>query len=538
MQHAGKPAAPRNCPALPRPIDWPRMFEARFQSFDDPQPAQTGPRVQALRAELARRGLSRLDPAARRPAPERIRAALRGAAGLADRLHRLGRDNAWCSPTRPRCSSMAATRCRRETQVDTSVFTIVPIADTTPERWLEQNLPSGAKLGYDPWLHTAEGAERLARACANAGATLVPAEPNPIDTIWTDRPAPPLGAGGAARSALRRRSGRRQARQDPRRDRQACAPTRWWCPIRTPWPGPSTSAAPTSRIRRCRSPSPSCRSEGRPTLYIDSAKLSNAVRHKLEEATEVREPAAFIGDLEGARRSASHRAARSGDRRRRAVAHHRRGRRQGDARARSDRDDEGDQEHRSRSTARARRTRRDGAAVTRFLAWFDREAPNGPAHRDRRGRGAGKLSPRHRPAQGRVVPEHLRRGPGRRHRALSRDALDQPQDRAGRTVPDRFRRAVRGRHHRHHPHRRGRRADAGDARALHPGAQGPHRHRARGVSRGHRRLAARSVRAPGAVGRTASISTTAPATASAAICRCTKARRASPSSATRRSSAA
>ena len=36
------------------------MFEARFQSFDDPQPAQTGPRVQALRAELAKRGLSGL----------------------------------------------------------------------------------------------------------------------------------------------------------------------------------------------------------------------------------------------------------------------------------------------------------------------------------------------------------------------------------------------------------------------------------------------------------------------------------------------
>src|SRR4051812_6496533 len=50
----------RNCPALPRLLDWPGMFEARFQSFDDPQPAQTGPRVTALRAELARRGLSGL----------------------------------------------------------------------------------------------------------------------------------------------------------------------------------------------------------------------------------------------------------------------------------------------------------------------------------------------------------------------------------------------------------------------------------------------------------------------------------------------
>ena len=47
------------------------------------------------------------------------------------------------------------------------------------------------------------------------------------------------------------------------------------------------------------------------------------------------------------------------------------------------------------------------------------------------------------------------------------------------------------------------------------------------------RRAARSVRAPGAVGAPASTSITAPATASAAICRCTKARRASPSSAPR-----
>ena len=73
------------------------------------------------------------------------------------------------------------------------MFAIVPIGETTPERWLEQNLPAGAKLGYDPWLHTAEGAERLARACTNAGATLVTAEPNPVDAIWPDRPRRRLG---------------------------------------------------------------------------------------------------------------------------------------------------------------------------------------------------------------------------------------------------------------------------------------------------------------------------------------------------------
>ena len=47
-----------------------------------------------------------------------------------------------------------------------------------------------------------------------------------------------------------------------------------------------------------------------------------------------------------------------------------------------------------------------------------------------------------------------------------------------------------------------------------------------------------TLRARAAVGSRRSTSTMAPATASAAICRCTKARRASPSSARRRSSAA
>src|SRR5580658_10323289 len=37
----------------------PKRFVAQFQSFDDPPPAaQAAPRVEALRAELARRGLN------------------------------------------------------------------------------------------------------------------------------------------------------------------------------------------------------------------------------------------------------------------------------------------------------------------------------------------------------------------------------------------------------------------------------------------------------------------------------------------------
>ena len=51
--------------------------------------------------------------------------------------------------------------------------------------------PKGGKLGYDPWLHTANGIAALKSAAARAGGTLVPCEANPLDTIWTDRPPPP-----------------------------------------------------------------------------------------------------------------------------------------------------------------------------------------------------------------------------------------------------------------------------------------------------------------------------------------------------------
>ena len=46
-------------------------------------------------------------------------------------------------------------------QVDGAIFAIEHLVDNPPEQWLEQTLKSGGKLGYDPWLHTAESAEKL-----------------------------------------------------------------------------------------------------------------------------------------------------------------------------------------------------------------------------------------------------------------------------------------------------------------------------------------------------------------------------------------
>lgn len=169
------------------------MFESFYQSFkDQADPSQGTIRVAALRAELARLGLDGfLVPRADQhqneyvsPSEERLAwlSGFTGSAGLAIVLK-----------TRATIFVDGRYSLAVKDQVDLSVFKPEALTETMPAEWLEANLSSGARLGYDPWLHTPRQVERLAKAAQAAGAELVPVEPNPIDTIWIDRPAPPLG---------------------------------------------------------------------------------------------------------------------------------------------------------------------------------------------------------------------------------------------------------------------------------------------------------------------------------------------------------
>ncbi len=77
-------------------------------------------------------------------------------------------------------------------QTDAEVFTIESLIDNPPPKWIEANLAKGARLGFDPWLHTMGEAKALHKAAAAVGAELVALETNPVDAIWHDRPAAPL----------------------------------------------------------------------------------------------------------------------------------------------------------------------------------------------------------------------------------------------------------------------------------------------------------------------------------------------------------
>ena len=77
-------------------------------------------------------------------------------------------------------------------EVDESLYGLRHVTDVAPTDWIIGTLGKGARLGYDPWLHTPNQVARYRAACKAAGAELVPTRDNPVDRVWTDQPAAPI----------------------------------------------------------------------------------------------------------------------------------------------------------------------------------------------------------------------------------------------------------------------------------------------------------------------------------------------------------
>lgn len=75
-------------------------------------------------------------------------------------------------------------------QVNGDHYEYVSVPATSIADWLGEHADNGARIGYDPWLHTRQWVETAEKALAEKGAQLVPVDTNPIDTIWPDKPAP------------------------------------------------------------------------------------------------------------------------------------------------------------------------------------------------------------------------------------------------------------------------------------------------------------------------------------------------------------
>ena len=168
-------------------------WRAELAKADDGLESSPAPeeRLADLRAELKRRGLAgfvvpRADEHQGEYVPRRSQrltwlTGFRGSAGLAIVLA----DTAAIFVDGRYTLAVRA-------QVDTDAFVPLQIPEESPEAWIAANLPKGGRLGFDPWLQTVDGHERFARAATLAGGSFVAVEQNPIDAVWRDRPAPPL----------------------------------------------------------------------------------------------------------------------------------------------------------------------------------------------------------------------------------------------------------------------------------------------------------------------------------------------------------
>jgi Xaa-Pro aminopeptidase len=73
-------------------------------------------------------------------------------------------------------------------QVSPTEWSYQSVPETSTTSWLEEHAPQGARIGYDPWLHTRDWVKKAKDALATRGAELVPVARNPIDEVWKDRP--------------------------------------------------------------------------------------------------------------------------------------------------------------------------------------------------------------------------------------------------------------------------------------------------------------------------------------------------------------
>ena len=77
-------------------------------------------------------------------------------------------------------------------QVDMAAFEPRHVTDEPPGQWIEGALPEGGTLGYDPWLHSESQARTLRAAAEKAGGEMIACEDNPLDAVWADQPPAPV----------------------------------------------------------------------------------------------------------------------------------------------------------------------------------------------------------------------------------------------------------------------------------------------------------------------------------------------------------
>ncbi len=258
-------------------------------------------------------------------------------------------------------------------QVDGDHWAYVGVPQTSVAGWLSEHAAQGARIGYDPWLHTRAWVQEAGKALAERGAVLVAVDTNPVDAIWPDRPAPSKATlavqsdDRAGQSSAEKRAGIADwltARKADAVVLTALDSIAWTFNIR----GKDVQHTPVALAYTI------VQTDGTADLFVAPEKLTDAIRQHLGNAVRVHDRADFANALAG---FAGRRVAADPER---AVAAIFDALDAGGATVLAQRDPvvlakalKNPVEiagHRSASA-------RDGAALARFLRWVEAEAPKG-----------------------------------------------------------------------------------------------------------------------------------------------------------------
>jgi len=344
-----------------------------FQSFETvADPSQGVERAARLRQELAREGLDGLlvpradehqgEYVARRSERLSWLTGFTGSAGIA----LIMRDRAiiWID---------GRYTLQVRSQTDPATFTAESLIDNPPAKWLPDNLSPGQRIGFDPWLHTVAEARALRAAAEKCGAILVAVERNLVDAVWSDQPEAPAEPVELHPESLAGESAAEKL------SRMAAA-------VKSAGAGAAVLTDPSSlawtfNIRGRDVPHTPLAlgfaviaADGGHALYLDPRKLAGEALAHLRALADLRAPGALEDDLRRLAEAGTRIALDpqlAADRLRMVVEE------AGGAIV-----DAADPARLPRATKNRRELegsraahRRDGAAVTRFLAWLDRQQP-------------------------------------------------------------------------------------------------------------------------------------------------------------------
>ena len=260
-----------------------------------------------------------------------------------------------------------------EQQTDAALWERRHLHQDPHEVWLAEVMLKGGRAGYDPRLATVAWVEKTRRAVEAVGGTLVAIDENPIDTLWTDQPPAPISptivqdATFAGQDARDKRAEIAEALKRDRLDAvvlTAPESVAWLLNLRGA-DVPHTPLPLSFAILHA---------DGLVDLFIDRRKLVPGVDRHLGNEVAIQPPATLGQSLEGLGRAGK--AVRIDSASASAWVHDRLQGAKVDVGA-----DPCALPRARKNAAELEGTRaahrRDGAAVTRFLAWLSREAPSG-----------------------------------------------------------------------------------------------------------------------------------------------------------------